>query len=663
MGGGASALSEGQKKEVAALIHEKHVNVLLTAFRKYDRKGDGLVSRSEFFSAIAELGIKVPGTEIDQLIMQAQSDQGGMVKYRMVVSYVKNAGEGRRAQFQANLPARQVRKQKAYVHAHNKLRAKLKSQQRDLHNMQDKLFQRKKKDGHQASSSTSEPVTAEAPKMIGGLPVEEAGKYTKLKTLGKGTFGRVYLVRCIDDTKLYAMKQVVGVGPAISMTSEKAHPELVQALKEVEVMRRINHPNIVQFKEAFISLRGNLSIVMAYCEGGDLSDVIKTCKQRGERLREARLLRIVVQTLLALQFMHSKKVYHRDLKPQNVLLASRDLVKLADFGLSKVMEHTNAICHTQVGTPYYMSPEICKNVAYDSGSDVWSLGCLVFELMELRVPFKGKTLVELMRDVLKTTPELTYNSKSTSVADQIFSGAGGGQGQYSDGLASMTMSMLEKEPEKRPGAAELLTTPPMRRAMQDFVSQYSKANAKPAAAPAAEEAKGEEAKEVEGVVEEEEQVEEQEEIDVDIDAPAAVLLQSLGIGAGAFGGAKDIADEDATLDKPPEEKTAEKEEGGEDEDEEGENELAGVQAALPGARYGDKGAAAKEGGGGGGDGGGEIDEQDEQQRKAVQEEERRVKFQLKAVLKTSMVLHRMETAAECGEELEAMADDWQGRAE
>jgi NIMA (never in mitosis gene a)-related kinase len=643
MGGGASGLSEGQKKEVAAQIHEKDVDLLLGAFQKYDKRSDGLVSRSEFGSAIQELAIKVPATEIDQLIEKSKAGQGGMVKYRLVVAYVKNAGGRRmsnaelRARAAVQIPARLVRKQKAYVHAHAQLRSKLKAQQQELHTMQENLFQRK---GKKKEAATGE---AAKPKMIGGLLVEEPGKYTKLKTLGKGTFGRVYLVRCIDDTKLYAMKQVVGVGPAISMTEEKQHPELVQALKEVEVMRRINHPNIVTFKEAFISLRGNLSIVMAYCEGGDLSDVIKTCKKRGERLREARLLRIVVQTLLALQFMHSKKVYHRDLKPQNVLLASRDLVKLADFGLSKVMEHTNAICHTQVGTPYYMSPEICKNVAYDSGSDVWSLGCLVFELMELKVPFTGNTLVELMRDVLNNQPELTYATNNTAVADQIFK-PGGGQAGYTVGLAKMTLSMLEKEPEKRPGAAELLTTTPMRTAMQDFVQQYSKATVKT----------------VEETKEAEEETAAGDEEDVDVDMPPAVLLQSLGIAAGAIGGAQEVATGEETS---QEKSVAEKE------DEDGEDELAGIKAALPGAKYGgaDGNTTTKEEGGDGGAAAAEAAaaaaaaDVDETEKRAIQEEEKRVKAQLKTVLKTSMVLHRIETAAECGEQLEAMADDWGAR--
>lgn len=178
-------------------------------------------------------------------------------------------------------------------------------------------------------------------------------KYQKVAVIGKGSFGRAVLARSMIDKKYYVIKEI--------SISEMTPKELKEARTEVQVLSSLNHPNIVGYKESFIH-SGHLCVVMEYADGGDLFKAIKN--QKGILFHEQQILDWFVQICLALKHVHDRKILHRDIKTQNIFLTSKKMVKLGDFGISKVLESTGEFSKTTVGTPYYFSPEICEHKPY-----------------------------------------------------------------------------------------------------------------------------------------------------------------------------------------------------------------------------------------------------------------------------------------------------------
>ncbi|KAJ0061146.1 hypothetical protein NL108_008828, partial [Boleophthalmus pectinirostris] len=178
-------------------------------------------------------------------------------------------------------------------------------------------------------------------------------------------------------------------------------------VSEVNLLRELKHPNIVRYYDRIID-RSNttLYIVMEHCEGGDLASLISRCIRDRHHLDEAFILRVMAQLTLALRECHRRSdgratVLHRDLKPANIFLDSKHNVKLGDFGLARILNHDTSFAKTFVGTPYYMSPEQMNRMSYNEKSDIWSLGCLLYELCALSPPFTAfnqKELTEKIRE-------------------------------------------------------------------------------------------------------------------------------------------------------------------------------------------------------------------------------------------------------------------------
>jgi NIMA (never in mitosis gene a)-related kinase 1/4/5 len=126
------------------------------------------------------------------------------------------------------------------------------------------------------------------------------------------------------------------------------------------LLRMLDHPNIVSYKHSFVE-KGVLIIIMEFCEQRDLAHHIKKRREKGEWFSEEEIMNWFVQLCLGLEYVHSRKILHRDLKSQNLFLTRFNTVKLGDFGISKVLESTMAHANTVQGTPYYMSPEVCQN--------------------------------------------------------------------------------------------------------------------------------------------------------------------------------------------------------------------------------------------------------------------------------------------------------------
>ncbi|KAM4522534.1 serine/threonine-protein kinase Nek2 [Odontesthes bonariensis] len=223
--------------------------------------------------------------------------------------------------------------------------------------------------------------------------------YEVLYTIGSGSYGRCQKIRRKSDGKILVWKELD--------YGTMAESEKQMLVSEVNLLRELKHPNIVRYYDRIIDrTNATLYIVMEHCEGGDLSSLISRCIKERRYLEEQFILRVMAQLALALMECHRRSdgratVLHRDLKPANIFLDVRQNVKLGDFGLARILNHDTSFAKTFVGTPYYMSPEQINRMSYNEKSDIWSLGCLLYELCALSPPFTAynqKELAEKIRE-------------------------------------------------------------------------------------------------------------------------------------------------------------------------------------------------------------------------------------------------------------------------
>jgi NIMA (never in mitosis gene a)-related kinase len=251
-------------------------------------------------------------------------------------------------------------------------------------------------------------------------------KYERIKLLGKGSFGKVYLMRQRKDRKLVCVKTINVRG--IPKKERDA------CKMEVALLKKLDHPNIVGYYESCLSKdRATLCIVMGYCDGGDLEVYIKKRSQ----LRESQIMHFFVQIVLGVDYLHSQKVLHRDLKTQNIFLLGNGRLVLGDLGISKVLDGTLDMARTKIGTPYYMAPEIFRDRPYSAGADVWALGVVLYEMTTKRHAFEAQSMAELMRKVMAAS----YRPLPSSCGEQ---------------LRKLCSSMLLVDHKRRPSTAEIL---------------------------------------------------------------------------------------------------------------------------------------------------------------------------------------------------------------
>ena len=268
-------------------------------------------------------------------------------------------------------------------------------------------------------------------------------RYRKVKEIGKGAFGAAILVTARTDPKSQYVIKLVDV-------SRLKPKERDEAKKEIKLLASFHHPNIVRYRDSFLE-HGQLHIVMDFAEGGDLANMLK---QQGTRLLpEEQVLDYFVQLCLAMKHVHDRKVLHRDIKSQNIFLTqNRKILKLGDFGIARVLNATAELAKTACGTPYYMSPEICDNKPYNDKSDVWSMGCLLYEMATLRCPFDARDMRGLIIKILRGAyPPLPR--------------------QFSPELAQLVAKCLARQPSARPSVNELLAMPIIRKRIEKFLSE------------------------------------------------------------------------------------------------------------------------------------------------------------------------------------------------
>ncbi|XP_071942036.1 uncharacterized protein [Antedon mediterranea] len=251
--------------------------------------------------------------------------------------------------------------------------------------------------------------------------------FEKIRTVGKGAYGAAVLYRKKDDDSLVILKE-------INMHDLTA-VERQMALNEVRVLSMLDHPNIISYYDSFEE-DGTLMIEMEYADGGTLSQFLNN-QQRKRELEEREILLMYQQMVTAIRYIHDHNVLHRDLKTANIFLTKEGIIKMGDFGIAKVMSSNNRGANTVLGTPYYISPEICEGKPYNEKSDIWALGCILYEMACLQKTFEGTNLPALVNKIMK--------GQFTPV-----------KGNYSQEFKTLIQDMLQREPEYRPSANELM---------------------------------------------------------------------------------------------------------------------------------------------------------------------------------------------------------------
>uniref|UniRef100_A0A8B9Q0L3 non-specific serine/threonine protein kinase n=1 Tax=Apteryx owenii TaxID=8824 RepID=A0A8B9Q0L3_APTOW len=237
-------------------------------------------------------------------------------------------------------------------------------------------------------------------------------KYIKVQKIGEGSFGKAILVKAKENGQQYIIKEI-----NISKMSNKEREE---SRREVAVLANMKHPNIVLYRESFEE-NGCLYIVMDYCEGGDLFKKINA--QKGILFSEDQILDWFVQICLALKHIHDRKILHRDIKSQNIFLTKDGTVQLGDFGIARVLNSTVELARTCIGTPYYLSPEICQNKPYNNKSDIWALGCVLYEMCTLKHAFEAGNMKNLVLKIISGSfppVSMHYSYDLRNLLSQLF---------------------------------------------------------------------------------------------------------------------------------------------------------------------------------------------------------------------------------------------------
>lgn len=259
-------------------------------------------------------------------------------------------------------------------------------------------------------------------------------EYVIEKKLGVGTYGIVYLVsKKLESSpsknkEFYVIKQISLFGLNSS--------EIKEVKFEASILSQIKSIYIVKYLDSFEE-NNNLNIVMEYCDGGDLEQLISDKKKFP--LDEDLIWKLFIQITIGLTALHNLKILHRDLKSSNIFLTKELKVKIGDLGVAKKLSRGN-FAKTIIGTPYYLSPEICEEKPYNEKSDVWALGCILYELCTFNHPFDAKSQGALVLKILNSNPAPIKKT-------------------YSENLQKLIVIILEKNLNKRPSCKTILRLP------------------------------------------------------------------------------------------------------------------------------------------------------------------------------------------------------------
>ena len=254
------------------------------------------------------------------------------------------------------------------------------------------------------------------------------GKYQIIKKIGEGSYAKIYKVKKDSSEICYVLKNIP--------VTEEDYSSMNEILNESSILSTCDNIYVIKYYDSFFC-NGTFNIITEFCPYGDLFGYIKFYKVRGSKIEEKIIWIIFIQLSLGLNYLHQKKILHRDIKTKNIFIKDNLTVKIGDFGIAKILNSTSSYAHTFIGTPYYISPELCKDQPYNDKSDVWALGCVLYELCTLNHPFEGGTQVEIYEKIM------TQKFKPIS-------------NQYSNDLKKTVDLLLEKDEKKRPKMIDIL---------------------------------------------------------------------------------------------------------------------------------------------------------------------------------------------------------------
>ncbi|CAD8062966.1 unnamed protein product [Paramecium sonneborni] len=268
-------------------------------------------------------------------------------------------------------------------------------------------------------------------------------KYTIVRKIGRGNTSSVELVRNSTNQELYAMKII----PLYLMNEQ----ERKYAENEANVLRVLTAPTIIKYYESFTENK-SLNIVMEYAEGGSLNDKISEYSRQGIQIPKDQILAWLAQLVIAINFMHSKNIIHRDIKTQNILLNKEQVIKLGNFETSKQIGSDIDFEQPFFGTPYYISPEILGGQPHGKKSDIWGLGCILYELIMLKRPFQSNE-IEILFEMILNKP---YDMDPS--VDQDFQ--------------QIIEKTLQKDPKNRPTIEDLAAIPCIHEKINQFYKDH-----------------------------------------------------------------------------------------------------------------------------------------------------------------------------------------------
>ncbi|XP_046424863.1 serine/threonine-protein kinase Nek8-like [Neodiprion virginianus] len=247
--------------------------------------------------------------------------------------------------------------------------------------------------------------------------------------LGSGSFGKVHLVRKRKDRKTFVIKE--------QDVSQKAKTSYEMALGEIHCLRKMRHPNIIAYHDAWIE-GSRIYIRMEYASRGTLKDLLE---RRQNPLKNEDALYLFSQVTLGVHHIHSQKILHRDLKPENIMLTGHlgDIVKIGDFGVSSSMQGTLRSA-TLAGSYYFMAPEMLRGQPCDFKCDIWSMGAILYQMVTNELPFQAKNLKDLV--------EAVCSSRIRPI-----------EANTSPEVVNLVSKMLRSNPAYRPKIEQLLLCP------------------------------------------------------------------------------------------------------------------------------------------------------------------------------------------------------------
>ena len=268
--------------------------------------------------------------------------------------------------------------------------------------------------------------------------------YEFLGNIGQGMSGKVYKARHKEENRFYAIKKL-----NFNEINEK---ERIAIQDEVNLLKQLKHPNIVTYKDSFFDSDNCLNIVMVFCELGDM--YTKIHKQKGEYFPEEQILLWLAQLCLALSYIHDKQILHRDIKTQNIFIQNEHTIRIGDFGIAKGYNQNQDLGGSLIGTPLYMAPEVYNSSKkYSFRSDIWSLGCCIFEMCNLKNAFEAKSWNAVFVKVNKGQ-RAPLNNK------------------YSIDMKNLVDSMLSINGKNRPTIASILEKPFMKPVVGNYISDF-----------------------------------------------------------------------------------------------------------------------------------------------------------------------------------------------